>query len=69
MEKKTYIHPKTQLTATLSFDLLTPTIKDTTGADGLGTGDDEGTGEAGIDFGNAKDREGDSPFEWGDSLW
>lgn len=70
--KKTYNAPACQETEMALLQLMTPSITDTGGADGLGTGDDEGTGEAGIDFGNAKERPED--FEDGyfapeDSIW
>ena len=70
--KKTYNAPACQETEMELLQLMTPSITDTGGADGLGTGDDEGTGEAGIDFGNAKERDElleDGYFAPEDSIW
>lgn len=72
MIKKLYVAPASKETATAMSQLIMQSITNTGGADGLGTGDDEGTGEAGIDFGNAKERPVDffeDQFEPEDSLW
>ena len=60
-----YETPQLQTFYMVSETPLASSITDTEGADGLGAGGNEGTGEAGIEFGNAKEREN----EWDTGLW